>query len=246
LSELGARRDVALVILNYKMRPGMCKALWRGAGLKICADGGANRLYDMLEPAARPQYVPDHIIGDLDSVREDVDAFYAKHGSRMTEVAEQDTNDMEKCVRFVVSARAAAGAAGRQGSTLVPVLGALGGRLDQEMANINALYKFHDHGVELVLVGEHSAAWRVAAGREEITVSRFEGPSCGLIPLGGACASVTTSGLKWNVHKAPLQFGGLVSTSNQCSPGTAVVIETSDPLLWTVDIQDPAPGDSAS
>lgn len=95
--------------------------------------------------------------------------------------------------------------------SLVPVLGALGGRLDQEMANINALYKFHDQTFQLVLVGESSAAWRCGAGRTEIAVSKFEGPSCGLIPLGGQCKSVTTTGLKWNVTDTTLGFGGLVS-----------------------------------
>lgn len=50
----------------------------------MCADGGANRLYDGLprllpgmEPGqARAAFLPDSIRGDLDSVRHDVQAFY--------------------------------------------------------------------------------------------------------------------------------------------------------------------------
>ena len=51
-TELGKRSDLALIILNYNMRPAMCKALWQRSSFRICADGGANRLYDMV-PTSR-------------------------------------------------------------------------------------------------------------------------------------------------------------------------------------------------
>lgn len=58
------------------------------ATLRVCADGGANRLYDELPgmlpgqaaEAVRSQYLPSAIQGDLDSIRPDVLAFYRQHG----------------------------------------------------------------------------------------------------------------------------------------------------------------------
>lgn len=58
------------------------------ASYKICADGGANRLYDAMLNAGieggkgkgkdlRDLYLPDLIKGDLDSLREDVRSWYA-------------------------------------------------------------------------------------------------------------------------------------------------------------------------
>lgn len=60
----------------------------RAATLRVCADGGANRLYDELPhmlpgrsaDAVRAQYLPTFIKGDLDSLRPDVAAFYRQHG----------------------------------------------------------------------------------------------------------------------------------------------------------------------
>lgn len=59
------------------------------ATLRVCADGGANRLYDELHtmlPGGRPAeevraaHLPSVICGDLDSVRPDVLAYYSERG----------------------------------------------------------------------------------------------------------------------------------------------------------------------
>lgn len=58
------------------------------AAVRVCADGGANRLYDEL-PAMLPgqapddvraAYLPSSIRGDLDSIRPDVLDFYQRRG----------------------------------------------------------------------------------------------------------------------------------------------------------------------
>jgi len=59
---------------------------------------------------------------------------------------------------------------------------------------------------------------------------------CGLIPMDGK-ATVSTSGLKWNLNKQPLRFGELISTSNSFSLETKeVIVETDSMLLWTMDL----------
>jgi thiamine pyrophosphokinase len=84
--------------------------LLSAAVTRVCADGGANRLYDQLpamlphlDPtAARSSYLPDVIRGDMDSLRPDVHQFYSSHGVLMQDVSEdQDTTDMMKCVQYV-------------------------------------------------------------------------------------------------------------------------------------------------
>jgi len=58
---------------------------------------------------------------------------------------------------------------------------------------------------------------------------------CGLIPLSGA-ATVTTTGLRWNLTQQETRFGGLVSTSNSFGEEEEVRVETSGLLLWTMDM----------
>lgn len=58
------------------------------ATLRVCADGGANRLYDELPAmllgqsadAVRSAYLPTAIQGDMDSIRPDVLDFYRQRG----------------------------------------------------------------------------------------------------------------------------------------------------------------------
>lgn len=74
------------------------------ACFKVCADGGANRLYDELprwfpdEPASsvRERFLPDVIIGDMDSLRADVRAFYLEKNVQVTGISDQDTTDLMK------------------------------------------------------------------------------------------------------------------------------------------------------
>lgn len=80
------------------------------ATTRICADGGANRLYDQiadmlpgLDPElARSSFLPDLIKGDLDSVRPDVQDFYTSRGVPMIDLSsDQETTDLEKCLLFL-------------------------------------------------------------------------------------------------------------------------------------------------
>jgi thiamine pyrophosphokinase len=66
-----------LIILNSDSYSGqLAVAVWDNCKFKICADGGANRLFDSLDEAVRDKYIPNYIIGDLDSLRGDVAQFY--------------------------------------------------------------------------------------------------------------------------------------------------------------------------
>ncbi|KAJ3112798.1 hypothetical protein HK100_002211 [Physocladia obscura] len=77
----------ALIILNQPVcNLKYLKTIWANAALKICADGGANRLYDSFSilqeydsdavEAQRSSFLPDLIKGDLDSIRPKVKQYY--------------------------------------------------------------------------------------------------------------------------------------------------------------------------
>ena len=75
--------------------------------------------------------------------------------------------------------------------------GALGGRLDHTLANLNTL--FRHAGPPLALLGEGNLVRLLRAGRSEIAIDRgLLGPACGLVALG-APATASSSGLRWDL-----------------------------------------------
>ena len=163
-----------LILLNALGPLSAICSRWHHFDAVICADGGANRLYDSLhaDHALRAQLVPSHIKGDLDSLRPEVAAFYQQRGCLVVRDEDQDCNDLEKCLQLVLEqqqqqlegrreeagagggaargTREAEAAAGGDGEAAagkeVVVFGAFGGRFDQQMASVNAALKFAHRG----------------------------------------------------------------------------------------------------
>ncbi len=78
-------------------------SLWGRARLRVCADGGANRVHDAPSAcAAVSRSLPTLIAGDLDSIRPDVLREYAAQGVPVVHSTCQDTTDLEKCLRLLL------------------------------------------------------------------------------------------------------------------------------------------------
>ena len=233
--------ETVLIVLNT---PGLSKdliqsdsifqRLWDISSLRACADGGANRLFDATnEKKLAELYIPDFVRGDLDSLRSEVRSFYEKYDCVIEQDFDQDTNDLDKCLQAIFMKQQ-----DNSVNYTVCVFGAFGGRFDQEMASINALYNWQGKFHRILLFTEETCAFLLPCDvRNEVIINdEIEGPTCGIIPLGAPANSITTSGLKWNLNGDASSFGGLVSTSNQVRPGEIVTIQTSAPLVWTTEI----------
>lgn len=220
------------------------RTLWNSAELRVCADGGANRLFDASNAARNSSdrdsdvLDPHCIKGDLDSLRSDVRTFYAARGVRVERDAGQDSNDLDKCLELLFARQEEPEAAPTRFT--VVIFGALGGRLDQEMQNLNALFCWHDRFEQLVLLSEDATARLLLPGLRHVLEPNFafETRTCGLLPLAGACATTTTSGLQWNLRGQEMRFGGLISSSNHVADDHTVVhVENSHPLIWTTELR---------
>ena len=136
------------------------------------------------------------------------------------------------------------------------IYGGFGGRFDQEMGCINALCvwgkKESFQQTSLALYDEETCAFALPESpmksevrirfpgesieSEEQTNLVGEGPTCGLIPIFGRCEKVMTTGLKWNLEgDTPIEFGGIVSSSNRAID-EVVTVETSCPMIFTAEM----------
>ena len=61
----------------------------------ILADGGANKLY---QTNYRNNEKVKYIVGDLDSLKPEVEEFYTNKGAKVHKVWNQNKNDFEKAV----------------------------------------------------------------------------------------------------------------------------------------------------
>ena len=187
---------------------------WKSFAVTVCADGGANRLHDafsLVEGAEMGSCKPDHIIGDLDSARCEVLEVYKGMGTKVTHVASQDNNDLEKSLDLLEELRGN-GHFGGGVPVKVVVFGAFGGRFDQEIANCNTLYTYIDKFESIILLGGGNSATLLRGGKDlENRIHMIpgkEGPGCSLLPLGNQVESVDTKGLMWNLTNHMLSRWG--------------------------------------
>lgn len=180
----------------------------------------------------RKRYKPYAIKGDMDSIRTDVLDYYRGLGTKIIdESQDQDTTDLNKCVTYIRDSLYP-----EHPNLCILVTGALGGRFDHEMGNINVICCFPS--MRIILLSDDSLIQLLPSKHHhKIHIhSSVEGPHCGLIPIGMVAGRTSTTGLQWNLDNTEMRFGGLVSTSNIVKENIVTVQSDSD-LLWTISIK---------
>ncbi|KAK3876793.1 hypothetical protein Pcinc_018451 [Petrolisthes cinctipes] len=197
---------------------------------------------DILPPSASCPYpsspLPDLISGDFDSIHPELLKLYESLGVTIVPTPDQNETDFTKAVK--VLARYIEEREIKIGHVLV-VTGIHSDRFDHVMANLATLYKVRSIiKTPVILLSGGSMVWVLEEGKHRVEVSwqLIKNPNvswCGLIPLGHP-ATVSTTGLKWNLADQMLEFGTLVSTSNTYDPTHhgQIYITTSHPCLWTM------------
>lgn len=230
----------AIVVLN---QPLSCQSVaflqkaWRKAPVRICVDGGADRLRTAMGARAH-EFLPDYVTGDFDSVSEATLEYYKSKGCKVVHTPDQDLTDFTKALG-VLGDHVRSSTPPAKVDFVVALCGSFD-RVDHMMSIFHTLFESHCilGGTPVCLLLENSLTWLLEKGQHNIGApSRLAGSWCGLIPLGAPCPSVTTRGLKWNLDNSEMAFGKLVSTSNEFDGSGAVTVHTSGPLVWTMELQ---------
>jgi thiamine pyrophosphokinase len=176
-----------------------------GDAVIIAADGGA-RL------ALVCKLVPNLVIGDLDSLTQDDLAGLLARGAKIERYpSEKDETDLELALL----------AAAEQGATWIRMIGAVGDRLDQTLANITLLTLPDLTGRDVRLVAGRQTLWLIGPG--EHLLHGAPGDTISLIPLEGDAESVRTDGLEYPLHGETLRVGPARGVSNVMQRKTAHV-----------------------
>lgn len=182
------------------------------AELTIAADRG-------LEAFAAAGVMPDILLGDMDSVREDVLL-------RMQGVAEIDRLP---CIKDDTDGVHALDVAIARGARHITLLGALGGRMDHALANLMLLVRAQRSGVKAQILSETVRIERV----DGCSVIRgAKGDTASLLPLGEA-KDVTLRGFFYPLDHQDLDSSYPLGISNVITEDEASVsVARGDLLLF--------------
>nr|WP_170330936.1 thiamine diphosphokinase [Ruegeria arenilitoris] len=164
--------------------------------IAVAADGGAIPLMD----SGR---MPDAVIGDFDSLSGTyLDRIPA---DRLFPIREQDSTDFDKALRSIEA-------------PLVLGVGFLGGRLDHQMAVLNALVRLQDQ--PCILFGEHEVVFHAPP---QIGLNLTAGDVVSLFPFRRVTGR--SKGLEWPIDDLVLEPNGRVGTSNRALSEVELIVD---------------------
>ncbi|MCX7682395.1 MAG: thiamine diphosphokinase [Anaerolineae bacterium] len=163
--------------------------------LIIAANGGRRH-------AAALGLTPHIVIGDLDSLTpDDREALEAAGVEIISFPPRKDETDLELALGYAV----------RAGADQITILGAVGDRLDQTIANVTLLALPELEGVDVRIVNGSQTAFLIW---DEAVIAGRPGDTVSLIPWGGDAFGISTEGLEWPLRNEPLYFGSARGVSN--------------------------------
>ncbi len=195
----------AIIIANGQIHEGdFYRSLVVPTDLVICADGGAS---NALALGLQPQVV----IGDLDSLDSNLQAQLEADGCQVLAYpARKDETDLELALRYAIE----------RGVDEILILGALGGRIDQTLANV----------LLLALPELRYVKAKILGGRQEVSLIRDAaliegqvGDTFSLLPLTEEVTGIYTEGLEYALENATLYLGPSRGISNVLTSSQARV-----------------------
>ena len=162
-----------------------------GYGTLICADGGANTAWKM-------ELVPDFIVGDLDSINENILKHFSSQ-SVVKKISRQNDTDVEKCLKFAIQQR----------FKEAILVGVTGDRLDHSFCNLGIVLKFFGK-IIIHIIAENSF---LSAYKGNVGLLTKKGETISIYGFDQE-TKITSKGLKYPLDNTALPFGQKESTSN--------------------------------
>lgn len=178
----------------------------------IAVDGGLNHCLKMA-------LTPYLLIGDLDSITPLQAEEMSALGCRIEKYpVEKDETDLELALLW---------AAKKNFSTIL-IFGALGGRIDQTIANLSLLLLPELFNLDVLILTEEDEIFVITS---EVMIKGSVGDRVSLLPWGGSALGVTTARLKYPLQDAILTPDRSRGVSNVMLEKTASVKIESGSLL---------------
>ncbi len=185
----------------------------------ICCDGGMHH-------AKALGIVPDHIVGDFDSVSPEVLEEYRQAGISIRQFpTHKDETDMQLGLQLALEL----------GADTIVMMGGIGDRLDHTLANAHLLLWLRKKGVRGILVNEKN---RVELVDRELTVYGKAGDLVSLLPLSMEVKGVTLEGLEYPLTDYDLAIDDEVIAVSNVMLGEEARVRIKSGYLYVMQTRD--------
>ncbi len=186
----------------------------------ICADGGTRHCIAL-------GIAPHAIVGDIDSADPAVLADFARQGVDIERhPPAKDQTDLELALERAL----------RDGAEEILLLGALGGRLDQTLANLHIIAQ--RRWPIPIRIAEGAQVAQVLTGGDRLTLTAPIGSTVSVIPFSSEVTGITYTGLRYPLHDATLRFGSTRGISNEVAESPTTIEIGEGVLLVVVEVED--------
>lgn len=182
------KKCVILAAGDFPTAPEPLAAL-KNADFICCCDSAARNLLTCGRE-------PDAIVGDGDSVDDEI---MEKYSDRWHQVAEQEDNDLTKATRFCMA----------QGFTHITYLGATGKREDHTIGNIFLIARYmRDFHIEPVMISDYGV---FTPAKGKTTFHSFAGQQVSIFLPFGNDMQMKSKGLRWNSYPYDQMWQGTLN-----------------------------------
>ncbi|MDO4793291.1 MAG: thiamine diphosphokinase [Filifactor alocis] len=169
----------------------------RGYDLLVSADGASDILW-------QAGVIPDLIIGDLDSISEEVRSFFEGEKVRFLKFPpEKDKTDGHLAVETLIE----------EGMEEIFIYGGLGGRWDQSLGNLGLFSSALECDIDLVFVSSDNTMTCKKPGRYIFPYR--EGWYFSILAYGDRVEGIDLKGAKYELRQAVIKKGETVGISNE-------------------------------
>lgn len=181
----------------------------------VAADRGMEFLY-------RAKFLPDIIVGDFDSVDEEILDYF--RGQQQIDVcarpAEKDDTDTECAIREAIA----------RGAKEITIIGATGTRIDHMLGNIALLGIGLEEGIKIELLDPNNRI-RMIDGPVTLRRSEQYGKYISLIPFSDHVTGVTLTGMKYPLTNHTMNGFCSLGVSNEIAEEEATITLAEGRLL---------------
>lgn len=182
----------------------------------IAVDGGANIVRSL-------SIIPDLIIGDLDSVSDQNLTYFKEKGVEIIKhPVEKDQTDSEIAVDYCLN--------NEIGELFI--IAALGGRFDQQLANINLLEYIYEFDLKAKIISKNS---EIALIDKQKVFNSKKGYRLSLIPQSKKVKNLKISGCKYNLSGIDILRSRSRGISNYIEDEKAEISLESGLLIYVLE-----------